>query len=169
MEKKKIIENDKAKIEAVISELDEKKNEGYADIDLGNVIEYVGTALRDEEGLGATNEADPHMHIQGAWDQSATAAKPTACTQAMMRSIETGKPVRVIRSWQMCGIVGNRPVKGYRYDGLYKVIGKTALKERRQIWSFRLKRLGDQGPLRGFRVSEPPRNATGRCRGHFYT
>lgn len=47
----------------MLGEFDEKKNEGYADVDMGEKIDYVGTALKHEEGdLGPTNEVDEHMN-----------------------------------------------------------------------------------------------------------
>jgi len=153
----------------VLGEFDEKKNEGYADIDMGDKIDYVGTALKDEEGnLGPTNEVDEHINISDAWNEGPDARKPTSATQAMMTSLRTGQPVRVIRSWKMCDIVKNKPRKGYRYDGLYRVIGKTALKEARQIWSFQLVRLGGQGRLRGFARNEDQPDSSGHRKGHFY-
>ena len=153
----------------VLGEFDEKKNEGYADIDMGEKIDYVGTALKDEEGdLGPTNEVDQHMNIPDAWNEGPDARKPTAATQAMKTSLRTGQPVRVIRSWKMCDIVKNKPRKGYRYDGLYRVVGETALKEARQIWSFQLERLSNQGRLRGFARNEVQPGSLGHRKGHFY-
>lgn len=150
----------------VLGEFNEKKNEGYADIDFGDVIEYMGTALKDDgDGLGPTNIEDPHMNNPDSWDGGG--AKPTAGTRALMKSFETGTPIRVIRSSKMCKIVKNKPRKGYRYDGLYKVVRKTALKEARQIWSFRLERLPGQGRLRGFMREESPRDSSGRRKSHF--
>ncbi|KAK5074921.1 hypothetical protein LTR64_001126 [Lithohypha guttulata] len=149
----------------VLGEFDESKNKGYADIDMGEVIEYMGTALPDKADSGETNTEDPHMHNPGSWNP---VRDPTAATQAMMRSFDTQIPVRVIRSCNMHSIVSNKPSKGYRYDGLYKVVGKTPMKEERQIWSFRLQRLHDQGYLRGFQRGEPQPDSSGRRRGHYY-
>lgn len=150
----------------VLGAFNEKKNLGYADVDMGDIIDYMGTALPDQEGLGPTNEADAHMDHPDAWDLNGQ--KPTPATRAMMTSLRTGRPVRVVRSWKMCGIVKNKPRKGYRYDGLYKVVGMTALKEARQIWSFKLERLGNQGRLRGFARNEVQPDSSGRRKGHFY-
>lgn len=153
----------------VLGEYDEKNDIGYADKDMGNVIEYIGTALKDQPGLGPTNDEDPHMHNPHSWNPT---REPTKATQALMKSFETREPVRIIRSWQMHSMVKNRPHrKGYRYDGLYQVVGKTPMKEARQIWSFRLKRIENpalQGRLRGFRRNEVYPDSTGRQRGHYY-
>lgn len=116
----------------LLGSFDERNNLGYADIDMGEVIEYVGTALKDQDGLGPSNIKDLHMSIPGAWDQNGT-VQPTAGTRALFKSLETGEPVRVIRSFKMCKIVTNKPTKGYRYDGLYRVVRATAMKEARQI------------------------------------
>lgn len=153
----------------VLGEFNDKKNIGYADIDMGDVIEYMGTALKDKDDLGPTNIADEHMHHEDSFNQNPDAAMiPTAATRAMMKSIETGTPVRVIRSCKMAEIVPNRPRKGYRYDGQYRVVGKTAMKEARQIWSFRLERLPGQGRLRGFRSNADMPDSNGRRRGHLF-
>lgn len=151
----------------VLGAFDEKNNEGYADKDMGEIIEYYGTALPDQEGLGPTNEEDPHMNQPGAWneDDSITA---TVATRAMMRSLETGEPVRVIRSHRMCQIVRNKPTRGFRYDGLYRVTRQSAVKEARQIWCFRLERLRNQGPLRGFHEHEKQPKSTGMVKCHFW-
>lgn len=151
----------------VLGVYDEKNHVGYADIDMGEVIEYMGTALPDEEELGPANEEDPHMHIPGSWNEEES-RKPTPGTRALMKSLETGKAVRVVRSYRMCGIVKNKPRKGYRYDGLYKVTRKTAMKEARQIWSFRLERLPNQGRLRGFATHEPQPDSVGVRKCHFW-
>ena len=142
---------------------------GYANIDMGNVIEYMGTALPDQPGLGATNDEDLHMHHPNSWNLTDDTTKGTA---ALLKSFDTQQPVRVIRSFKMKDIVTNKPNIGYRYDGLYKVVGKTPMKEARQIWSFRLERLPKQlphqGHLRGFRRHEAQPDSTGRRRGHGY-
>lgn len=155
----------------LLGAFDEKNNVGYADIDMGEIIEYMGTALPEQAGLGPTNEKDLHMGIPNAWDQN-SGVKPTAATQAMFTSLRTKEPVRVIRSWKMCKIVKNKPIKGYRYDGLYRVVGATAMKEARQIWSFKLQRLPEnlpeQGPLRGHVTRQQQYNASQRRIGHFY-
>lgn len=154
----------------LLGAFDEKNNSGYANIDMGDIIEYMGTALPDQHGLGPTNVKDPHMGIPNAWDPNSP-GEPTSATKAMKRSFETGEPVRVIRSFAMCKIVRNKPVKGYRYDGLYRVIGVTAMKEARQIWSFRMQRLPDRlpdhGQLRGFRTKADQPDSSGRRMGHF--
>lgn len=155
----------------VLGAFDEKKNLGYADIDMGNVIEYMGTALPNENGLGPTNVKDSHMSIPGAWDPYSP-VRPTVATRAMFTSLDKKTPVRVIRSWKMCSIVKNKPRKGYRYDGLYEVVKATAMKEARQIWSFRLHRLPvelpHQGELRGFSSVQQHPDSSGRRVGHFH-
>lgn len=150
----------------VLGKYDEDNEKGYANIDMGEVIEYMGTALPEEaDTLQPTNIEDPHMHHPDSWNRS---REPTASTKAMMKSFETGKPVRVIRSAKMSSKVPNKPRMGYRYDGLYKVTGMTPMKETRQIWSFRLERLPDQGRLRGFPKHAAQPDASGRRKGHNY-
>lgn len=145
---------------AIVMGLHDEKNK-YADIDRYDIIDYIGTALPfDTATPEATNVQDAEQDTR----DFNTDATLTVGTKAMMRSLKTGRPVRVIRSFRAAPIVTNKPVKGYRYDGLYKVISKQPLKEDRQIWSFRLRRLAGQGKLRGVRENET-RTSTGRRKG----
>lgn len=159
-------------VSVLLGAFDERNNLGYADIDMGEVIEYMGTALKDEDGLGPTNVKDLEMSIPGAWHHNGP-IQPTAATRSLFKSMETERPVRVIRSFKMCDIVTNKPTKGYRYDGLYRVVRATAMKYKRQIWSFRMVRLPDQlpahGPLRGFANGPTRRAADGQRIGYFTT
>lgn len=152
----------------VLGEFDERTNKGYANIDMGNVIEYLGTALPDN-GDGPTNVVDPHLYNPNSWTTSMDCANATSATQALYRSQLTGEPVRVIRSWKMCEAVTNKPRRGYRYDGLYRVVKRTALKEARQIWSFRLERLPGQGQLRGFEPHNTYPDSRGRRYGRHFS
>jgi len=126
---------------------DDASQQYYADIDMHEVIEYQGTALPDNDGGALTNLKDGNMGT-GAFDDSTS---PTACTRMLMRSLETGLPVRVFRSCKAAGCVKNKPASGFRYDALYRVTRQTPQKQARQIWSFRMERLPGQGPLRGLR------------------
>lgn len=134
------------------------KKEYYADVDCGETIFYIGTALpksRDDEG----NEVDEPTNVkddeesQGIAD--ASRANATSGSKALTKSHETGTPVRVFRCFRASKIVPLRPKKGYRYDGLYKVVDYELLKAERQIYRFKMERLrgmkGEygQGPLRG--------------------
>jgi hypothetical protein len=137
---------------------DEGKKEFYADIDKGNTIWYVGTAV---ERLNIEN--DQQREETNVKDTPASRnrrnRRPTHATRALMKSRETGTPVRVFRSYRLAKIVAHRPTEGFRYDGLYRVVGQECLKKDRQIWRFKMRRLrsddpeaGGQGPLRGTRA-----------------
>lgn len=153
----------------VLGRFDEQNNKGYANIDMGDVIEYLGTVLPDDGTSGPNNVVDPHLHNPDSWTTGQNCENATSYTRALYRSQQTGEPVRVIRSWKMCEAVTNKPRKGYRYDGLYKVVKRTALKEARQIWSFRLERLPGQGQLRGFEARNKYPNSNGRRHGGHFT
>lgn len=132
---------------------DEPKKEFYADIDQGTRIWYMGTGLDREEGdKEPTNIKDPNQHGSGMIHLNEKGADPTYSTKALITSYRTKRPVRVFRSFRLAPIVEHRPVKGFRYDGLYKVVAYELLKEYRQIYRFELIRLDetedDQGPLR---------------------
>lgn len=73
---------------------------------------------------------------------------PTRCTRILMKSLETGQPVRVIRSFRLAPIAMNKPNTAFRYDGLYRVVQKRLMKQRGHIWSFKMRRVHGQGQLR---------------------
>ena len=124
----------------------------YADVDFGKIAYYIGTSLPDdpEAGSGPTNVKDTEDEQMDWAGQEATNG-----TQALMKSHEKGKPVRMIRSYKASKIVPGRPEGCYRYDGLYKVVDYECLKAQRQIYRFKMERLPEdnegQGPLRGWR------------------
>ena len=115
----------------------------YADIDLGDIIHYCGTALRREPGdKEATNVKDQGGEV---------ARGTTRDTKILKRSIRSKKPVRVFRSSYQASICPHRPIRHlgkYRYDGLYQVTSYQRLKKARGICRFRLQRLAGQGPIR---------------------
>ena len=82
----------------------------------------------------------------------------TADTQLMLDTV--GKhPVRLIRSSKLNSKY--KPVKGFRYDGLYDVTGYEMLdppNSLRQRYRFTLERRRDQDPIRG--GSGPERRPT---------
>ena len=136
---------------SLILSRDSRENKtGYANVDLGPVIWYQGTSLRVIQGMehaiAPNNVKDDETQENANLDDP----QPTDDTLTLMRSIETKIPVRVIRGFRLAQAVTNKPVMGYRYDGLYRVMKKLLQKKDRQIWTFKLVRLQQQGPLRGF-------------------
>ena len=136
---------------------DEKQGRFYADVDKGETIWYIGTA---REALKIVD--DPEPKETNVKDTAASRNRehryPTDATQALMKSRRTGTPVRVFRSYRLAPIVSHRPQEGFRYDGLYRVVGWECLKKDRQIYRFKMRRLrrndpasGGQGALRGNR------------------
>jgi SAD/SRA domain len=134
---------------------DEKRHEFYADVDMGQTIYYIGTA---QPPLEIENDSEPEE--TNVNDTAASSSRgnraPTNATQALMKSRETGIPVRLIRSYKLADIVPHKPGDGFRYDGLYRVISYELLKKDRRIYRFKLTRLrpndpasGGEGPLRG--------------------
>lgn len=121
----------------------EKRNV-YADVDCGEEIYYMSTALKPIPGELPTNVIDP---ADEALDNDEDRA--TRGAKALMRSFQTGEGVRLFRSWKLAEIVPHRPEWGYRYDGLYRVVDYECLKKGQQIYRFKMVRLRDgQGPLR---------------------
>ena len=96
------------------------------DIDRGDEIIYTGQGARDRESG------------QQIADQDATPGN-----LALVRSAQTGLPVRVVRSSGLKSSYG--PAEGYRYDGLYHVedhwteTGRSGF----VVWRFLLKRVND--------------------------
>lgn len=94
----------------------------YPDIDEGEELWYCGT-------------------------EGNSAAEPTAATQRMLESAANGLEVRVIRS-EKCKNPLYRPEKGYRYDGLYTVVGGELLDKMKSHYRFHLRRVPGQDPIR---------------------
>ncbi|KAF1974133.1 hypothetical protein BU23DRAFT_118061 [Bimuria novae-zelandiae CBS 107.79] len=97
---------------------------GYKDTDDGDEIWYSGTGTK-------TNE-------------------PTENTQRMIELCEEfpDRPVRVLRSMGLHTRNPYRPTSGFRYDGLYRVVGMERLEEGKEDYRFKLVRLSDQLPIR---------------------
>lgn len=127
-----------------------KEKKFYADVDQGNTIYYISTALPPVRGELPTNFLDPGDAAQYVDPDSATKG-----ARALMKSQETGRPVRLFRSHLLAPIVPNRPPKPcYRYDGLYQVVDAECLKQCRQIYRFKMERIPGQRPIRGMGASE---------------
>ena len=116
----------------------------YADVDCGDTIYYMSTALKALPGERASNVFDPDDEDNPADPDTATKG-----AKALLRSHETGIAVRVFRSWCASKIVPLRPWKGLRYDGLYTVVDYELLKNRRQIYRFKMERVRGQNPIHG--------------------
>lgn len=142
---------------------DEEKKEFYADIDQGTRIWYMGTARnREKDDKEPTNIKDPDQQNPGMVHLNEKGHGPTPGTNALITSYRTKRPVRVFRSSRLAGIVKDKPVKGFRYDGLYEVVNYELLKVYRQIYRFEMVRLTDgQGPLR---ENLPPNEPRGKKR-----
>ena len=112
----------------------------YADRDKGEVVWYIGTAQRKKEDRGSLEDVE-----EGAEEDE---DGPTRHTKMLMTSIETAKPIRLIRSDKLPHINKHRPAQGYRYDGLYQAVGSELVEEERQIYRFKLERLPHQRPIR---------------------
>ncbi|KAH7138661.1 PUA-like domain-containing protein, partial [Dendryphion nanum] len=96
---------------------------GYSDEDFGDRILYNGTDSKDHH--------------------------PTESTQRMIESADrVHLPVRVIRSWNLAKANKFRPVRGFRYDGLYDVLGYRVLDPTKAIYNFELQRCAGQDPIR---------------------
>ncbi|RMZ67517.1 YDG SRA domain-containing [Pyrenophora seminiperda CCB06] len=95
---------------------------GCLDEDEGDVIYYSGT-----EGKNYT---------------------PTDNTLHLLKSLETGNPVRVLRSHQLAKKNPYRPEKGFRYDGLYTVIGVNVTDREKAMHRFKLVRCEGQPEIR---------------------
>ena len=76
--------------------------------------------------------------------------KVTAYTQRMLESLDNGQAIRFIRSHN--ANTPYAPEVGFRYDGLYRVVGVERMdseKSKRQRHRFRLVREAGQDPIRG--------------------
>jgi hypothetical protein len=113
---------------------------GYEDdIDLGDCFTYTGEGGRDLKGTKA-NPKNLRTAAQSK-DQSLSRGN-----KALIRSNETGLPVRVLRGYKLDSPFA--PDEGYRYDGLYTVekwwytTGLAGF----GVYKFALQRRADQPP-----------------------
>ncbi|WP_199922976.1 YDG/SRA domain-containing protein [Streptomyces sp. NRRL B-24484] len=121
---------------------------GYEDDeDHGDLIIYTGQGGRDER-TG-----------QQVRDQELTRGNA-----ALVTSMTTGTPVRVIRGWE--GDAAHSPTRGYRYDGLFRVedhwseIGRSGY----LVWRYRLTQLVEtsQGQPQHPQLPTTPKHPQGR-------
>jgi len=111
------------------------------DEDGGEVVIYTGAGGRKQWSDSFPPKRmrlGPQTEDQ-SWDNSSN--------KALMTSFGTGNPVRLIRSWKCPSQYA--PLRGYRYDGLYKVAACWTGKGRngKKICRCRLERLPDQPPI----------------------
>lgn len=111
------------------------------DKDFGDTIYYTGTGGRKRWSDGCPPKRlrlGPQIFDQ-QWSDSGN--------EALVKSRDTGNPVRVIRSYKV--VSDFAPAEGYRYDGLYTV--ESAWKEKNpkglDICRYRLERVPGQPPL----------------------
>ncbi|KAI0365482.1 hypothetical protein BV20DRAFT_954158, partial [Pilatotrama ljubarskyi] len=106
---------------------------GYEDdIDYGDKIYFVGTGGQ-ETVYGGPQKCDQSFEH--------------SMNQALLKSMETQQPVRVIRGWELRSAYA--PKEGFRYDGLYRVKSAEMKKGRSgfQVCVFKLRRIRDQPAL----------------------
>ncbi len=112
---------------------------GYVDdLDLGDMVLYTGAGGRDPSSKRQT----ANQSLNGP-------------NLALATSQRLGVPVRVVR------LVGERPDRVFRYDGLYRVADyfPAVGKDRFRIWRFRLERAAEvvyEAPAAPLLVAEPP-------------
>lgn len=75
-------------------------------------------------------------------------SEPTTGTKLLLKSEETKQPVRVLRSMHLPKTNLYKPIRGFRYDGLYEVRSHRLHDPRRHHYVFHLVRRADQDPVR---------------------
>ncbi|KAF2707271.1 hypothetical protein K504DRAFT_504449 [Pleomassaria siparia CBS 279.74] len=116
---------------------------GYNDEDNGDEIWYSGTVSRDPIKLAAKNMSKKTSV------QSPDTFLATDNTQRLIESCDTiGEPVRVIRSHNLPKSDIYRPLVGFRYDGLYKVVEYEITDNIKGSYRFRLLRCPGQSAIR---------------------
>ncbi|GAA5872269.1 hypothetical protein JCM3774_003331 [Rhodotorula dairenensis] len=88
---------------------------GYVgDVDMGDRLTFSGAGGRDLSGTvkQPKNLRTAPQSCDQSWDHALNAA--------LKRSVDSGKPIRVMRGFGNSGPYA--PVAGYRYDGLYQAI-----------------------------------------------
>ncbi|KAH8102638.1 hypothetical protein BXZ70DRAFT_1070881 [Cristinia sonorae] len=117
---------------------------GYEDdVDLGEGFTYTGSGGRDLKG---TKNAPKNLRTA---PQSSDQTWDNPFNSALQRSVESKKPVRVIRGFKLKSPFA--PQEGYRYDGLYtveKAWQEPGLNPKRHlVCKFLFKRVPGQPPL----------------------
>ena len=105
-------------------------NGGYAhDLDEGEQIVYTGHG-----GIGAGGHMEKDQHL-------------TSGNISLIRSMERGSPVRVLRGYKVQSPY--QPESGYRYDGLYDVVDWWPIRDKDgfKLYQYMLRRRADQAPL----------------------
>lgn len=74
--------------------------------------------------------------------------EPTVNTKLLLKSEETKRPVRVLRSMHLPKTNPYKPIRGFRYDGLYEVKSHRMHDPRRYHYVFHMVRLPGQDPVR---------------------
>ncbi|KAF2791737.1 hypothetical protein K505DRAFT_280149 [Melanomma pulvis-pyrius CBS 109.77] len=114
---------------------------GYDDEDNGDDIWYSGTISKDPARTMVRNlNKDPQIGTDNAC--------VTDNTQRLIESYGSKLPVRVIRSHNLSKKNIYRPVVGFRYDGLYEVVGYQHVNKEKGEIRFNLKRCPGQHPIR---------------------
>ncbi|CAL1695903.1 unnamed protein product [Somion occarium] len=115
---------------------------GYEDdVDVGEGFTFTGAGGRDLKG---TKNNPKNLRTA---EQSSDQTFENSGNKALKKSVETRKPVRVIRGYKLQSEYA--PAEGYRYDGLYTV--EKAWQERGfsgfLVCKFAFKRIPGQDPL----------------------
>jgi hypothetical protein len=96
-------------------------------------------------------------------------SEPTEFTKHLLDSVNSGKPVRLMRSSNLYGSKF-KPSEGFRYDGLYDVVGEELLDPDTHHYRFHLIRRKGQSPIRyqglGARPTAEERKAWGKVLIH---
>ena len=113
-------------------------NGGYEDdFDEGDVFTYTGSGGRNLTG----NKRTAPQSSNQSWANSYNAA--------LLRSSESGQPVRVFRGHKLDSPYAPDEKEGYRYDGIYRCVkawdgpGESGY----TVCKFRLERVAGQAPL----------------------
>ncbi|KAK2461892.1 hypothetical protein APHAL10511_006355 [Amanita phalloides] len=117
---------------------------GYEDdVDLGYAFTYTGSGGRDLKG---TKTAPKNLRTA---PQSSDQSFEHPFNKTLLKSVETKKPVRVIRGFKLKSKYA--PSEGYRYDGLYSVekawMEKGLNSKGYLVCKYAFKRLAGQPPI----------------------
>lgn len=121
-----------------------ERRDNYADRDEGDTIYYMGTSRPPRRSPAN----DPDGALVDPGDHETDTRRVTDATAAMLASVKTDKPIRVIRSWRLPEFNRRRTHNGFRFDGLYHVVASKRVDEDRALYRFKLKRLSGQTRIR---------------------
>lgn len=120
-----------------------KHRDAYADRDEGDLVFYTST-----HGLPGTEHPESGFLKKSIGTRLLDIALKKGTTIMVFRSSEMPRVRSDARDRHDEPVVSYRPYCGFRYDGLYKPVGRETLDRPNAVYRYPLRREPGQGPIR---------------------